>query len=250
MNPLIDASLIKLKAQLAEQMKVEAQLFPRYQITNNITVEVPQPLLDEARAAEGKGLPLPEFSPESDAASATEPTSTASEPPSLVLPRRIGVVKAWDFIGTRLQVEFTVLNDTDRLIAIRDVMMLIGGVEIPDPQVSGYVPDAVHFKQFVDVTPDVRLPSRRRLPVVVRARCGVWLCAELETPEDVNFGSREHHCALWVSLSVGTNIRCRFQVHGDALWASLITQMQETAVQEKSAASLGLPMTPIDEAPS
>jgi hypothetical protein len=45
-----------------------------------------------------------------------------------VVPERIGIVKAWDFEGTRVQVEFAFLNDTDHLVAIRDVVLRIGRV--------------------------------------------------------------------------------------------------------------------------
>lgn len=241
MKPIIDASLVKVEAKLAETMKIVANLFPRYHVTNNITVEAPQELIEQARAAEGRSLPAADLSPEPG-----PPPVRDSTQPSLVLPTRIGIVKAWNFSGLRLQVEFAILNDTDRLIAIRNVMALVDGNEIPDPQASGYVQDQVRFKQFVDVMPDVRLPSRRRrLPVLVPARSGLWLCAELETLEDVGFGASERECSLFVALDDNSTPRARFAAHGDSFWAAVLARMQETATNEKSAAILGLPITPI-----
>jgi hypothetical protein len=241
-KPLIDLSLFKAtlteKLQLAEKVQVQAKFFSR----DHITYVVPQELLDQARAAQGKALPPADLSTE------PIPDPPVKDParPSLVLPIRVGVVKAWDFTGTRLQIEFAILNDSDRLIALRNIMVLIDGSEIPDPHASGYAPDAVHFKQFVDVTPDVRLPSRRRrLPVVVPARTGLWLCAELESPEDVRFGASERECALFAALDDHTNLRARFAAHGDAFWGTLLAQTQEAVTGEKSAAVLGVPITPI-----
>ncbi len=234
MNPLIDASFIKVK--LTERMHFVAQLFPK----TYVTVQVPPELLEQAEPSEARALPSPDVPGEAPA-----PADRAAGL-AVVMPQRIGIVKAWDFSGTRLHVEFALLNDTDGLVAIRNVIVLIGGVDIPDPQVTQYVPDAALFKQFVDVTPDARLPSRRRLPVVVSARTGLWLCAELESPIDVNFGATTRECSLFVALNSGTSVRCRFQVHGDSRAAAFISQMQETATQEKSAASLGLPIHPLD----
>ncbi len=234
MNPLIDASLIKVK--LTERMHFVAQLFPK----TYVTVQVPPELLERAEPSEARALPAPDMSGEAPA------HADRAAGLAVVMPQRIGIVKAWDFTGTRLHVEFALLNDTDHLIAVRNVIVLIGGVDIPDPQVTQYVPDAALFKQFVDVTPDARLASSRRLPVVVSARSGLWLCAELETPIDVNFGATTRECSLVVALNGGASASCRFQAHGDSLAAAFIAQMQETATQEKSAASLGLPIHQID----
>jgi hypothetical protein len=237
-SPLVDLSLVK--AQLAERIQLVVQLFPQ---TTNLTVEVPPDLLDQAQPAEAKGLPSPELEFEADA-----PPPLVDKLPGVevVVPQKIGVVKAWDFVGTRLQIEFVILNDTDHLIAVRNLLVLIGGFEIPDPQVSQYVPDTAYFKQFVDVTPEARLPSkRRRLPVVVKARSGMWLCAEVESSEDVAFGARIQDCSLHVVLGDNTIVTCPFRVYGTSLWAALISQMQEAAIQEKSAAAVGLPITPV-----
>jgi hypothetical protein len=237
-NPLIDASLIKVK--LAEQMRFVTQLFPRY----HVTVQVPPQLLEEIQHAEAKAA-LPAHDVLSDKAEDSARLSGLS----VVLSQRIGVVKAWDFRGTRLHVEFAVLNGSDRLVAIRDVMVHIGKGDSPDPSTgpsSQYGSASLHFNQFVDVTPDARLPSkRRRLPVVVKARDSVWLCAEVESLDDVGFGAVERKCSLLVVMNEGGALNGRFNAHGDSVWASVLAEMQATATDEKSAAVIGLPITPI-----
>lgn len=233
MNPLVDATLVKIRAKLAEQMQVVAQLFPRYHITNNVTVEVEvQPELLQAWAPEVKALPAADL--QSDAGSAAPP----SEPPgiALVMPRRtgVGIIKAWELKGTRVHIEFALLNNTEQLVGIRDVTLLIG---------PGPVPDFVQFKQFVKVTPDARVPSEHRLPVIVGAKSGIWLCAELEGPIDVKFGSVDRECTLLVALNSG-NISNSFTAQGNPIFQAVLEQIQKTATEEKGAAALELPISP------
>jgi len=147
----------------------------------------------------------------------------------VVLPLRIGVVKAYDFVGTRVDIEFALLNDTDRLDAIRNVMVLIGG---------GDTPDAATFKQFVDVTPDARVPSlKNRLPVVVPARSGLWFCAELESPFDAGLGTGDRECSL-VIVATSAHVVRRFSVTGNSILAEVLEDIQQTANELKGAASL------------
>jgi hypothetical protein len=242
-NPLIDASVIKVK--LAEQMRVVMQLFPRYQVT----VQVPPELLEQIQHADAKAA-LPAHDAPSEKAEGPARLSGLS----IVVPERIGVVKAWDFRGTRLHIEFAVMNDSDRLVAIRQVMVHVGAGDSPDPSAapsSRYHMTVLHFKQFVDVTPEARLPSkRRRLPVVVKARDSVWLCAEVESPEDVGFGEVGRKCSLLVVMNEGGALNGRFTADGDSVWASVLAEMQATATEEKSAAVIGLPIAPIRRTPS
>src|SRR5205823_1371857 len=104
----------QLDAKVAEQIKVQASLFQRTQITQNITVQVPPELLQQLGTADVKALPATEV--------VTEPVeSTFAGPPglALVMPPRLSIVKASEFTGTRVHVEFALLNDTDHLVAIR-----------------------------------------------------------------------------------------------------------------------------------
>jgi hypothetical protein len=235
MNPLVDASLVKeISVKLTEQMQVSAQLFPRYHITNNVTVQVPPELLEQALgSAEAKALPAADL----QATSATplpvgEPLGVA-----VVMPQRMGldVIKAWELKGTRVHVEFALLNNTEQLVAIRDVILLIG---------AGPVPDSVQLKQFVEVTPTARVPSERyRLPVVVGAKSSVWLCAELEGPVDANLGAADRECTLILALNSGS-VSSRFMAQGNPIFEAILEQIQDTATEQKGAAAFRLPVSP------
>jgi hypothetical protein len=235
MNPLIDASVVKVHAnvagKVAEKMKFVFKLFSRDIV--NVTVQAPSlpEFLEGIQPGEIKAL-LP---PDAPTAAAAAPTP---EPPglSLVLPGRLGIVKAWGFHGTRVHVEFTILNNTDHLVAIRNVILLIG---------PGGVPDAALLKQFVDVAPDARVPSKQyRLPVVVGAKSGLWLCAELESPIAVNFGSVDRECTLVVSLNSGI-VSCHFTAQGNPIFETVLDQIQETATEQQGAAAFELPISPL-----
>lgn len=230
MNPLVDASLVKvnLAAKLAERMQVVVKLFSR---DTHVTVQAPnfQELLDRAQLAELKALPSPDAPTESAGSAPAEPPELA-----LVMSERIGIVKAWDFNGTRAHVEFVLLNNTDQLVAIRNVVLLIG---------PGPVPDSAQFKQFVEVTPDARVPSERyRLPVVVAAGSGLWLCAELEGPIDVNFGAVDLECTLLASLNTG-NVSYHFTAQGNPIFGAILDQIQKAATEQKGAAAFELPIS-------
>ena len=225
MNPLLEASLVKVDAKVAEKMQNVVKFFSR-----DVYVKVTAPpiteLLEEAEPASAKALPsAPDVPTEMEAAGGL----------SVVVPDRIGVVKAWDFTGTRVHVEFAVLNDSDRLAAIRGVVLTIGRAEVPD---------AAMFKQFVDVTPDARVPSQQyRLPVVIAAHSGIWLCAELETPIDARLGTVERECALLVVVP-GGHASARFTALGGSIFAAVLDRIQKTATDQKGAAALGLPISP------
>jgi hypothetical protein len=224
MSPLVDAALIK--AMVAEKMQVAIKLFPRD--TTHITVEVQASSLPQA--VEARALPAPDVSGDGPTASAAESRASLA----VVLPIRIGVVKAYDFVGTRVHVEFALLNDTDRLVAIRNVMLLIG---------SGDTPDAATFKQFVDVTSDVRVPSLKyRLPVVIPARSGLWFCTEVESPFDVGLGTADRECSLVVAATSG-HVVGRFTATGNSILAEVLEEIQKTANELKGAASLALPIS-------
>ena len=206
-----------------------------------VTVQVPQAVLDQALPAERKTLQSPPTAIET-----SEPTVTRPESgPELVLPRRIGIVKAWDFSGSRVHVEFAVLNDTEHLLAIRDVGLIRHLVATTTDDAAGARFNASHaFKQFVDVTPDARFPSVVvRPPVVVSAKSGIWLCAELENRNPVGFGSTAFDCSLVVSLNTGT-VRYHFTTHGDAAFGRLLDKAEKAATQQQGAVVLPLPITP------
>jgi len=227
LKPLIDAALARFDLKLADKMQVGLKLFSRDRITQ-VTVSAPAltEVLTNIEAA--KALPFPEMSTE------TEAKRSDSGAIRVVLPERLGLVKAWDFEGTRVQVEFAFLNDSNHLVAIRDIVLTIGSDTVPDP---------AHFKQFVDVTPDARLPSDRyRMPVVVSAKSGVWLCAELEGPIATHLGLSDQMC----TLTVGANddyIRANFVVAGNSLIAQMVEHMQKTVVELKGAAAIALPIS-------
>jgi len=108
-------------------------------------------------------------------------------------------------------------------------MVLIGG---------GDTPDAATFKQFVDVTPDARVPSlKNRLPVVVPARSGLWFCAELESPFDAGLGTGDRECSL-VIVATSAHVVRRFSVTGNSILAEVLEDIQQTANELKGAASL------------
>jgi hypothetical protein len=148
----------------------------------------------------------------------------------------LDVIKAWGVNGTRVHVEFALLNDTEQLVPIRDISLLVG---------PGQVPDSLQFRQFVDVVPDARVPSEHyRLPVVVPAKSSRWLCAELEGPIDVRFGGADRDCTLLVALNSG-NVRYRFTAQGNPIFEEILEQIQKTATDQKGAAAFGLPISPV-----
>jgi hypothetical protein len=224
-NPLIEGSLIKqFTAQLGEQVQVVLKLFSRDQTTYNVTVQAPaiSELLEEARPAEAQALPVSE-----SGTSGSTPAGLALE-----MPNQMTVIKAWNLKGSRVHIEFAVLNDSDQLLAIRQIVMLVG---------RGEVPDTLQFKQFVDVKPEVRIPSElHRLPVVVPARSGLRLCAELETPIDVGFGQVDRECSLLVILGA-RNVGYRFIAQGNPVFSGLLEQIQAKAEEVKGAVALTLP---------
>ncbi len=228
---LIEAALAKSDLKLADKMQVGLKLFSRDRITY-VTVEAP-PLpdaLDHSHAKDAKALLIPD----TPAAAETSRGAPLTEIPGLkvVLPERMGVVKAWDFEGTRVHVEFAFLNDTDQLLAIRHVLITIAS-------------NPADFKQFVDVMPDVRVPSQtRRLPVVVPARSGIWLCAEMETLVDVKLGSRDQDCVLMVGANEAY-VTTKFAARGNHVVAEILEHMQKAATDLKGAAAYGVSITPV-----
>ena len=219
---MIDASFIKqLKAQLAERMQINVKLFSRDQIT--IEASVAPELLAEGRST---AEALPEHA---------ESSQPAESHPALsvVIPNSISTIRAWDLQGSRAHVEFAFLNDTDQLLAIRNVLLLVG---------PGATPDALYFKQFVDVKADARLPSDERLPIVVPARSGRHLCAELQGPIDVKLGSADRECSLVVELN-GRHVSCSFTAQGSSLTGSLLDELEKDAKQRKVAVALALPIS-------
>lgn len=221
---MIDASFIKqLKAQLAERMQVNVKLFSRDQIT--IEASIPPELLAANRSTT-EALPGP------DHAESSQPAE--SHPAlSVVIPNFIRTIRAWDLQGSRAHIEFVLLNNTDELLAIRNVVLLVG---------PGATPDALYFKQFVDVKADARLPSDERLPIVVPARSGHHLCAELQGPIDVKLGSVDRECSLFVELN-DRHVSCRFTAQGNFMTEAVLNELEQDAKQRKVAVALALPIS-------
>jgi hypothetical protein len=227
LSPLIEGSILK---QFAEQINAKFSFFSREQHLH-LTVQAPtMPELQEAvESTEAKALP--------EHVEPAAPTTTDQGSPGLTLemPNYINVIKAWDLKGSRAHVEFAILNDTDQLLAIRDVVLLVG---------RGDTPDALRFKQFVDVKPDTRQPSEiYRLPVVLAARSGLRLCAELESPIDVQFGDDGRPCALEV-LGTGRKATYRFLAHGNPVLKIILGIIQKQANAAKGAIAFTLPTSP------
>ena len=113
---------LKLNAKFAEKMQVIFKPFSRDRVTN-VTVQAPDlaGLLEEVRPGAGKELPVPRIEADLPSAAGFELAARA-----VVMPDRIGIVKAWDLLGTRVHVEFVLLNDTERLVAIRNIVLLVG----------------------------------------------------------------------------------------------------------------------------
>lgn len=221
---MIDASVIKqLKAQLAERMQINLKLFSRDKIT--IEASVPPELLAEGRSTTQA---LPELGH-----AAASPPVESHPPVSVVVANLISAIRAWDLQGSRAHLEFVLLNDTDQLLAIRNVVLLVG---------SGATPDALYFKQFVDVKADARLPSDERLPIVVPTRSGRHLCAELQGPIDVKLGSADRDCSLVVELN-DRHVTCRFAAQGSSLTESVLDELEKDAKQRKVAVALALPIS-------
>jgi hypothetical protein len=223
---VIDASIIKqLKAQLAERMQntINIKLFSRDQIT--IEASIPPELLAEGRSTV-QALPEPTHA-ETSQAEASHPEL------SVVIPNAIRTIIAWDLKGSRAHVEFVLLNNTDQLLAIRNVVLLVG---------SSATPDALYFKQFVDVKADARLPSDERLPVVVLAKSGLHLCAELQGPIDVKLGSADRECSLVVELN-DQHVSSRFTAQGSSLTGALLDELERDAKERKVAVALALPIS-------
>jgi hypothetical protein len=223
---VIDAGFIKqLKAQLAERMQnnINIKLFSRNQIT--IEASVPPELL-------GDGRSTAEALPEPDHASSSQPAE--SHPAALVvIPNSISTIVAWDLQGSRTHIEFVFLNDSNELLAIRNVVLLVD---------SNPTPDALYFKQFVDVKVDARLPSEVRLPIVVRTKSGTHLCAELQGSIDVKFGSIDRECALVVELN-DRNVSCRFTAQGGSMTGAILEELAKDAKRRKVAVALALPIS-------
>jgi hypothetical protein len=221
---VIDASFIKqLKAQLAERMQINVKLFSRDQIT--IEASIPPELLAEGRST-AEALPEPDH-PESSQPAASQ------APVSVVIANIISAIRSWDLVGSRAHLEFVLLNDSDQLLAIRSLVLLVG---------SGATPDALYFKQFVDVKADARLPSDERLPVIVPARSGRHLCAELQGPIDVKLGSANRGCSLVVELN-DRNLSCSFTAQGSSLTGALLDELEKDANERKVAVALALPIS-------
>lgn len=223
---VIDASIIKqLKAQLAERMQnnINIKLFSRDQIT--IEASIPAELLAEGRST---AQALPERGhAEASQAEASHPALT------VVIPNAISTIIAWDLQGSRAHIEFALLNNTNELLALRNVVLLVG---------SSATPDALYFKQFVDVKPDARLPSDERLPVVMLAKSGLHLCAELQGPIDVKLGSADHECWLVVELN-DRNVSCSFTAQGGSMTGALLDELAKDAIERKVAIALALPIS-------
>jgi len=227
---LIEAALAKFDVKLADKMQVVLKPFSRDHIY--VTVQAPTltEVLEQGQGEEAKALPMPDLPAEAGDHRASPLSETLGL--KLVLPERMGVVKAWDFEGTRLHVEFAFLNDSDRLVAISNLIMTIAS-------------HPAGFKQFVDVTPDARVPSLdHRLPIVVPARSGIWLCAEMESLVDVKLGSHDENC----SLMVGANdeyLTAKFAARGNPVVAEVLEHIKKTATDLQGAAAYGLSITPL-----
>lgn len=223
---MIEASIIKqLKAQLAERMQniINIKFFSRDQIT--IEASIPPELLAEGRATR-QALPAP--------GPAETPQAEASHPAlSVVIPNAISTVIAWDLQGSRAHVEFALLNNTDQLLALRSVVLLVG---------SSATPDALYFKQFVDVKPDARLPSDERLPVVMHGKSGLHLCAELQGPIDVKLGAADQECSLVVELN-DRHVSCSFTALGNSMTGALLDELEKDAKERQVAVALALPVS-------
>lgn len=227
MSPLIEGNLLK---QFAEKIQVKFNVFSHDQHLH-LTVQAPaMPELQEAvEATEAKALP------EHIERTAPAPTEQGSPGLTLEMPNYIDVIKAWDLKGSRAHVEFAILNDSDHVLAIRDVVLLVG---------RGDTPNALRFKQFVDVKPDTRQPSEiYRLPVVLPARSGLRLCAELESPIDVQFGVDGRSCALEV-LGTSRKAEYRFLAHGNPVLDIILSVIQEQANEANGAIAFTLPTSP------
>jgi len=219
---VIDANFIKqLKAQLAERLQINVKLFSRDQITSEASI--PPELL-----AENRPTALP------------EPDQTESSPPavshsalSVVIPNFISTIIAWEVHGSRAHVEFALLNNTEQLLAIRNVVLFVG---------SGAAPDALYFRQFVDVKADARLPSDERLALIVPARSGRHLCAELQGPIDVELGSADRQCSLVVELK-DQNVSCHFTAQGSSMTGALLDELKKDAQERKVSVALALPIS-------
>jgi hypothetical protein len=221
---VIDASFIKqLKAQLAERMQVNVKLFSRDQIT--IEASIPPERLAQGRSTA-------EALPEADHAESSQPAGSQA-PVSVLIANIISAIMAWDLEGSRAHLEFVLLNNTDQLLAIRSLVLLVG---------SSATPDALYFKQFVDVKADARLPSDERLPIVVPARSGRHLCAELQGPIDVNLGAVDRECSLVVELN-DRHVSSRFTAQGNSMIKSVLDELEKDAKQRKVAVALALPIS-------
>jgi hypothetical protein len=152
---------------------------------------------------------------------------------SVVIANSISTIKAWDLNGSRAQLEFAVLNDSDRLLAIRKLVLLVG---------PGATPDALYFKQFVEVKADARLPSDTRLPVIVPARSGRNLCAEFEGVFDVRLGLSDRECSLVVELN-DRHIDARFTARGTPGIEPVLNELEQDAKERGSAVAFTLPIS-------
>jgi hypothetical protein len=216
MSPLAEGNILK---QFAEKLQINIKVGGRDTYLTQQAPTVPD-LLEEASAVEPKALP--EVTVDSGAAASVV----------VEMPNSIAVIKAWDLLGTsRVQIEFAVLNNTDAVQAVRDVVLLVG---------AGDTPDAVRFKQFVDVGPQTREPSATRLPVILAPHAGRHLCAELEGT-DVTFGRDSRECELVVSVH-GERVGYKFLAHANPVLDAILNDLiQKRAVETVSAIAFQLP---------
>jgi hypothetical protein len=106
--------------QVADNVQVNVKPFSR---DTYITVQLSAEELLEGQPAQVEAGAASEVK----ALKALAPAAEADRPSevqelaglTLVLPQHIGVVKASDFTGTRVHIEFALLNSTDQLVAIR-----------------------------------------------------------------------------------------------------------------------------------
>ena len=81
-----------------------------------------------------------------------------------------------------------------------------------------------------------------RLPVVVLARAGLHLCAELQGPIDVKLGSADRECSLVVEVN-DQNVSCRFTAQGSSMTGSLLAELEKDAKEREVAVALALPVS-------
>jgi hypothetical protein len=71
----------------------------------------------------------------------------------------------------------------------------------------------------------------------------LWLCAELESPIDVQFGDDGRQCTF-VVLASGHKAESRFLAHGNPVLKLILGVIQKQAEDAKGAIAFTLPTSP------